>query len=96
MLLTFLLVFNCSYLVTVFFSLPPHFCPQDTTWTSVQHNGSHLARVKISDGEGARPVVFKYTASMDQLQAIIDRADHCQQELAFHCKKSRLSARHGE
>ncbi|XP_039077040.1 contactin-associated protein-like 3 [Hyaena hyaena] len=66
----------------------------DTTWTSVQHNGSHLARVKISDGEGARPVVFKYTASMDQLQAIIDHADHCQQELAFHCKKSRLSARH--
>ncbi|VFV22464.1 contactin-associated partial [Lynx pardinus] len=67
----------------------------DTTGTSVQHNGSHLARVKSSDGESPHPVAFKYTASMDQLQAIIDRADHCQQELAFHCKKSRLSARHG-
>ncbi|XP_045323663.1 contactin-associated protein-like 3 isoform X3 [Leopardus geoffroyi] len=66
----------------------------DTTGTSVQHNGSHLARVKSSDGESPHPVAFKYTASMDQLQAIIDRADHCQQELAFHCKKSRLSARH--
>ncbi|KAF7484792.1 hypothetical protein GHT09_003689 [Marmota monax] len=31
-------------------------------------------------------------ASMDQLQALIDQADHCQQELAFHCRKSRLSA----
>uniref|UniRef100_A0A7N5KBG2 Contactin-associated protein-like 3 n=1 Tax=Ailuropoda melanoleuca TaxID=9646 RepID=A0A7N5KBG2_AILME len=66
----------------------------DTTWTSVQHNGSHLARVKSSNGESPHPVFFKYTASMDQLQAIIDRADHCQQELAFHCKKSRLSASH--
>uniref|UniRef100_A0ABI7WRG0 Uncharacterized protein n=1 Tax=Felis catus TaxID=9685 RepID=A0ABI7WRG0_FELCA len=66
----------------------------DTTGTSVQHNGSHLARVKSSDGESPHPVAFKYTASMDQLQAIIDRADHCQQELAFYCKKSRLSARH--
>uniref|UniRef100_A0A452RU68 Uncharacterized protein n=1 Tax=Ursus americanus TaxID=9643 RepID=A0A452RU68_URSAM len=67
---------------------------EDTTWTSVQHNGSHLARVKSSNGESPHPVFFKYTASMDQLQAIIDRADHCQQELAFHCKKSRLSAGH--
>uniref|UniRef100_A0A8C0MHT6 Contactin-associated protein-like 3 n=1 Tax=Canis lupus familiaris TaxID=9615 RepID=A0A8C0MHT6_CANLF len=66
----------------------------DTTWTSVQHNGSHLARIKSSNGEGPRPVFFKYTASMEQLQAIIDRADHCQQELAFHCKRSRLSTRH--
>ncbi|CAK7301499.1 Contactin-associated protein-like 3 [Vulpes lagopus] len=65
-----------------------------TTWTSVQHNGSHLARIKSSNGEGPRPVFFKYTASMEQLQAIIDRADHCQQELAFHCKRSRLSTRH--
>lgn len=96
MLRTFVFIFNSSNLVTVSFSLPPRFCPQDTTGTSVQHNGSHLARVKSSDGESPHPVAFKYTASMDQLQAIIDRADHCQQELAFHCKKSRLSARHGE
>ncbi|XP_004417372.1 PREDICTED: contactin-associated protein-like 3 [Odobenus rosmarus divergens] len=67
---------------------------EDTTWTSVQHNGSHLARVKSSNGERPHPVFLKYTASMDQLQAIIDRADHCQQELAFHCKKSRLSTGH--
>nr|XP_035935334.1 contactin-associated protein-like 3 [Halichoerus grypus] len=66
----------------------------DTTWTSVQHNGSHLARVKSSNGESPHPVFLKYTASMDQLQAIIDHADHCQQELAFHCKKSRLSTGH--
>ncbi|KAM5136485.1 contactin-associated protein-like 3 isoform 2-T2 [Callospermophilus lateralis] len=64
----------------------------DSAWTSVQHNGSHLARVKSSHGESPQPVIFKYMASMDQLQALIDQADHCQQELAFHCRKSRLSA----
>ncbi|XP_034885065.1 contactin-associated protein-like 3 isoform X3 [Mirounga leonina] len=68
---------------------------EDTTWTSVQHNGSHLARVKSLNGESPHPMFLKYTASMDQLQAIIDHADHCQQELAFHCKKSRLSTGHG-
>ncbi|XP_059957276.1 contactin-associated protein-like 3 isoform X4 [Mesoplodon densirostris] len=66
----------------------------DTAWTSVQHNGSHLLSVKSSNGESPRPVFFKYTASMDQIQAIIDYVDHCQQKLTFHCKKSRLSSPH--
>ncbi|KAM5260278.1 contactin-associated protein-like 3 isoform 3-T3 [Hipposideros larvatus] len=66
----------------------------DVAWTSVQHNGSHLARVKSSNEENPPPVVFKYRASMDQLQAITNRANRCQQELAFHCKKLRLSPHH--
>uniref|UniRef100_A0A8C0CKT3 Uncharacterized protein n=1 Tax=Balaenoptera musculus TaxID=9771 RepID=A0A8C0CKT3_BALMU len=66
----------------------------DTAWTSVQHNGSHLVSVKSSNGESPHPVFFKYTASMDQLQAIIGDADRCQQKLTFHCKKSRLSTPH--
>uniref|UniRef100_A0A8D2DB27 Contactin-associated protein-like 3 n=1 Tax=Sciurus vulgaris TaxID=55149 RepID=A0A8D2DB27_SCIVU len=66
----------------------------DSAWTSVQHNGSHLSRVKSSHGESPQPVIFKYMASMDQLQALIDQADHCQQDLAFHCKKSRLTLTH--
>uniref|UniRef100_A0A8B9QHW0 Uncharacterized protein n=1 Tax=Apteryx owenii TaxID=8824 RepID=A0A8B9QHW0_APTOW len=35
-------------------------------------------------------VFFKYSASLDQLQATINHAEHCEQELAYHCKKSRL------
>ncbi|XP_047382446.1 contactin-associated protein-like 3 isoform X2 [Sciurus carolinensis] len=66
----------------------------DSAWTSVQHNGSHLSRVKSSRGESPQPVIFKYMASMDQLQALIDQADHCQQDLVFHCKKSRLTLTH--
>ncbi|XP_073084940.1 contactin-associated protein-like 3 isoform X6 [Manis javanica] len=67
----------------------------DTAWTSVQHNGSHWARIKSSSGESPHPLSFKYMASMEQLQAIIGHADHCQQELAFYCKKSRLSTLQG-
>ncbi|KAB0363024.1 hypothetical protein FD754_007180, partial [Muntiacus muntjak] len=66
-------------------------CHSYTAWTSVQHNGSHLVRVKSLNGESPHPVFFKYMASMDQLQTIIGYADNCQQELTFHCQKSRLS-----
>ncbi|XP_016040468.2 contactin-associated protein-like 3 [Erinaceus europaeus] len=65
----------------------------DTTWTSVQHDGSRVTKVKSFRGQIPHPVFFKYTANMDQLQAIIDHAEHCQQELSFHCKKSRFSTR---
>ncbi|XP_048203563.1 contactin-associated protein-like 3 [Perognathus longimembris pacificus] len=66
-----------------------------TVWTSLQHNGSHLVRVKGLQGDRPQPVLFKYSTSMDQLQAIVSHADHCHQKLAFHCKKPRLSEHHG-
>uniref|UniRef100_A0A8C7BUK3 Contactin-associated protein-like 3 n=1 Tax=Neovison vison TaxID=452646 RepID=A0A8C7BUK3_NEOVI len=65
---------------------------EDTTWTLVQHNGSQLAKVKSLNRESPQPVFFKYTVSLDQLQAIMDGADDCRQELVLRCKKSRLSA----
>jgi hypothetical protein len=33
---------------------------------------------------------------MEQLQAAINRAEHCQQELVYYCKKSRLVNQQGE
>ncbi|KAM8800697.1 contactin-associated protein-like 3 [Rhynchonycteris naso] len=66
----------------------------DTAWTSVQHNGSHMAQVQSSNKGHPYRVFFEYTVSRDQLQAIIDHAHHCQQELTFLCQKPRLSARH--
>ncbi|XP_055983029.1 contactin-associated protein-like 3 [Sorex fumeus] len=64
----------------------------DSTWTSVWHTGSHIARAGSSNGGSPQPVFFKYSVNMDQLRVMIEHADHCQQELAFHCKKSRLPA----
>ncbi|XP_074137802.1 contactin-associated protein-like 4 isoform X2 [Sminthopsis crassicaudata] len=62
----------------------------DTAWTIIQHNSSDLTRVKSSNRENPHTVFFKYTANTEQLQATINHAEHCEQELAYHCKKSRL------
>uniref|UniRef100_A0A8B9GJH8 Contactin-associated protein-like 4 n=1 Tax=Amazona collaria TaxID=241587 RepID=A0A8B9GJH8_9PSIT len=62
----------------------------DATWTIMQHNNTNLTRVKSANRENPHTVFFKYSASLDQLQATINNAEHCEQELAYHCKKSRL------
>ncbi|XP_014797567.1 PREDICTED: contactin-associated protein-like 4 isoform X3 [Calidris pugnax] len=62
----------------------------DTTWTIIQHNNTNLTRVKSANRENPHTVFFKYSASLDQLQATINHAEHCEQELAYHCKKSRI------
>ncbi|XP_044517258.1 contactin-associated protein-like 4 isoform X5 [Gracilinanus agilis] len=62
----------------------------DTAWTIVQHNSTDFTRVKSSNRENPHTVFFKYTANTEQLQATINHAEHCEQELAYHCKKSRL------
>ncbi|XP_009679281.2 contactin-associated protein-like 4 isoform X1 [Struthio camelus] len=62
----------------------------DTTWTIIHHNNTNLTRVKSANRENPHTVFFKYSASLDQLQATINHAEHCEQELAYHCKKSRL------
>lgn len=64
---------------------------QDTTWTIIQHNNTELTRVKIANRENPHSVFFKYAASLEQLQATINHAEQCEQEVAYHCKKSRLS-----
>lgn len=66
----------------------------DTSWTIMQHNNSDLIRVKGSNRYHPHTVSFKYSANPEQLQAIIIHAEHCEQELAYHCKKSRLSNTH--
>ncbi|XP_028624487.1 contactin-associated protein-like 4 isoform X6 [Grammomys surdaster] len=62
----------------------------ETAWTVIQHNGSDLMRVRNTHSENVHTGVFEYVASMEQLQASINRAEHCQQELVYYCKKSRL------
>ncbi|KAM6226247.1 contactin-associated protein-like 4 isoform 2-T2 [Spheniscus humboldti] len=65
-------------------------CHYHTTWTIIQHNNTNLTRVKSANRENPHTVFFKYSASLDQLQTTINHAEHCEQELAYHCKKSRL------
>ncbi|XP_023608312.1 contactin-associated protein-like 4 isoform X6 [Myotis lucifugus] len=62
----------------------------ETAWTIIQHNGSELTRVRNTNPENPYAGFFEYVASLEQLQATITRAEHCEQELAYYCKKSRL------
>ncbi|KAM4698233.1 contactin-associated protein-like 5 [Rhinophrynus dorsalis] len=63
---------------------------EDKTWTSVQHNNTEVTTVQ--GGFASRPysMLFNYTSSMDQLESMINRAEYCEQEVAYHCKHSRL------
>ncbi|XP_006888882.1 PREDICTED: contactin-associated protein-like 4 isoform X1 [Elephantulus edwardii] len=62
----------------------------DTAWTVIQHNGSDLARVRSAHPDSPYAGFFEYGASMEQLQATVNLAEHCEQELTYYCKKSRL------
>uniref|UniRef100_A0A4W2BXZ1 Contactin associated protein family member 4 n=1 Tax=Bos indicus x Bos taurus TaxID=30522 RepID=A0A4W2BXZ1_BOBOX len=62
----------------------------ETAWTIIQHNGSGVTRVRNTNPENPYTGFFEYVASMEQLQATINRAEHCEQELTYYCKKSRL------
>ncbi|XP_045389992.1 contactin-associated protein-like 4 isoform X5 [Lemur catta] len=62
----------------------------ETAWTIIQHNGSDLTRVRNTNPENPYAGFFEYVASMEQLQATINRAEHCEQEFTYYCKRSRL------
>uniref|UniRef100_A0A8C8VIQ5 Contactin associated protein family member 4 n=1 Tax=Pelusios castaneus TaxID=367368 RepID=A0A8C8VIQ5_9SAUR len=62
----------------------------DMTWTIIQHNNTDLTKVRSANRVNPHTVFFKYTANLEQLQATINYAEHCEQEFAYHCKKSRL------
>ncbi|XP_039350698.1 contactin-associated protein-like 5 isoform X6 [Mauremys reevesii] len=63
---------------------------EDKIWTAVQHNNTELTRVQGADPEKPYAMYFNYSSSLDQIEAVINSAEYCEQEVAYHCKKSRL------
>jgi len=63
---------------------------EDKIWTSVQHNNTELTRVQGADPEKPYTMALDYGGSMEQLEAMIDGSEHCEQEVAYHCRRSRL------
>uniref|UniRef100_A0A3P9J9N2 Contactin associated protein like 3 n=1 Tax=Oryzias latipes TaxID=8090 RepID=A0A3P9J9N2_ORYLA len=63
---------------------------EENTWLVIQHNNSELTRVRSSPGVNQQAVRFEYPAEEEQLLAVIRQSEHCQQELSYHCRKSRL------
>ncbi|XP_031171947.1 contactin-associated protein-like 4 [Sander lucioperca] len=63
---------------------------EDKTWMVIQHNNTDLTTVRPSPGKNQHMAHFEYTAEEKQLAAVIGQSEHCEQELTYHCRKSRL------
>ncbi|KAK6315599.1 hypothetical protein J4Q44_G00131230 [Coregonus suidteri] len=62
----------------------------DKTWMVIQHNNTELTKLKASSRINQHLAYFNYSADEEQLGAIITQAEHCEQEVFYHCRKSRL------
>ncbi|XP_027129319.1 contactin-associated protein-like 4 [Larimichthys crocea] len=63
---------------------------EDKTWMVIQHNNTELTRVRASPGKNQHSAHFEYASEEEQLAAIISQSEHCEQELTYHCRRSRL------
>ncbi|XP_022446294.1 contactin-associated protein-like 5 isoform X1 [Delphinapterus leucas] len=63
---------------------------EDKIWTLVQHNNTELTHVRGANAEKPYSMTLDYGGSLEQLEAVIDGSEHCEQEVAYHCKRSRL------
>ncbi|XP_069472868.1 contactin-associated protein-like 5 [Ambystoma mexicanum] len=63
---------------------------EDKIWTAVDHNNTGLVRVQGYDVAQPYSMSFSYSSSAHQLAAMINSAEHCEQEVAYHCRRSRL------
>ncbi len=82
---------HCSpCVILAFFIVQIPLFPADKAWMVIQHNNTELTKLKASSGINQHLAHFNYSADAEQIQAIITQAEYCEQELSYHCKKSRL------
>ncbi|XP_040827125.1 contactin-associated protein-like 5 isoform X1 [Ochotona curzoniae] len=63
---------------------------EDKIWTTVQHNNAALTPVQGYVPEKSYTMTLDYGGSIEQLEALIDSSEHCEQEVAYHCRRSHL------
>ncbi|XP_067331445.1 contactin-associated protein-like 4 isoform X2 [Channa argus] len=63
---------------------------EENTWMVLQHNNTELTRVRPFPSVNQHLVHFDYSTKEEQLVAAISQSEHCEQELSYHCRKSRL------
>ncbi|XP_029690967.1 contactin-associated protein-like 4 [Takifugu rubripes] len=63
---------------------------EDKTWTVVEHNNTEPTKVRPQPGTNQLAVHFEYASEAEQLAAIISQSEHCEQELIYHCRRSRI------
>uniref|UniRef100_A0A672JQQ9 Contactin associated protein like 3 n=1 Tax=Salarias fasciatus TaxID=181472 RepID=A0A672JQQ9_SALFA len=62
----------------------------EKTWMVIQHNNTELTKVRPSPSMPHLLLHFGYSSKEEQLQAAISQSEHCEQQLSYHCRKSRL------
>ncbi|XP_028663070.2 contactin-associated protein-like 5 [Erpetoichthys calabaricus] len=69
---------------------------EDKVWTVLNHNNTEMTWVQGSSLENPYSMQFSYSLTQEQLQALVARAEHCEQEIIYRCWRSRLlNARDG-
>uniref|UniRef100_A0A8C7DMR3 Contactin associated protein family member 5 n=1 Tax=Oncorhynchus kisutch TaxID=8019 RepID=A0A8C7DMR3_ONCKI len=63
---------------------------ENKVWTVVIHNSTDPVRVQGSTLQNPYIMKFNYSASPEQLMALVARSEQCQQEVVYSCRKSRL------
>uniref|UniRef100_A0A4W5NQD1 Uncharacterized protein n=1 Tax=Hucho hucho TaxID=62062 RepID=A0A4W5NQD1_9TELE len=63
---------------------------EDKVWTTVVNNLPAQTSVTGSSRERRTVLQLNYSASMEQVTAITTSAEHCQQQVSYACRMSRL------
>ncbi|KAG9328237.1 hypothetical protein JZ751_015748, partial [Albula glossodonta] len=63
---------------------------EDRVWTVVPHNITEAVRVRGSTLQKPYIMRFNYSASPEHLHILVAGSEQCQQEVVYHCRKSRL------
>ncbi len=63
---------------------------EDKVWTTVVNNLPAQTAVTGSSRERRTVLQLNYSASMEQVTAITNSAEHCEQHVAYACRMSRL------
>lgn len=63
---------------------------EDKVWTTVVNNLLAQTAVTGSSRERRTVLQLNYSASMEQVTAITNSAEHCEQHIAYGCRMSRL------
>ena len=56
----------------------------------LKHNNTELTPLRPPPSGGPHHASFDYASEEEQLTAIISQSEHCEQELSYYCRKSRL------
>lgn len=59
-------------------------------WTVLVHDGPAAVTVQGSSLHKPYVLKFNYSASAEQLRAVVSGSEQCQQEVVYNCRKSRL------